>query len=110
MNKIPDMYIFRAPDEDGKMLFIQGSIEDGVAMGDHDEFYISDEFPDDSYHQMKFSNLILAQKVPGGSLDIVQVEILDGDDLPVAVHAIPDLLDMVQHMHHAYVSTLPTAQ
>jgi hypothetical protein len=104
------MYIFRAPDEDGKMLFIQGSIEDGVAMGDHKEFYISDEFPDDSYHHMKFSNLILAQKVPGGSLDIVHVELLDGDDVPVVVHEIPDLLDIVQHMHSAYVSSFPTIQ
>ena len=104
---VPDMFVFRLPDDEvnGEKVFIEGSIIDGYPQSDFSYFTISEEdAPDDSYHQMKFTNIVLAQRVPGGSVDIMRFELLDDDGVPATVHNHPGLQDIIAYLFSEYMT------
>lgn len=104
---IPDMFVFRLPDDEntGEKVFIEGSIVDGFPQSDFSYFTISKEdAPDDSYHDMKFTNVILAMRVPGGSLDVTRFELLDDDNSPVTVHDRPGLQGIIAFLFNEYMT------
>lgn len=99
MKKSPDLVIFRIPDDSMEVgpTFVCFRIVDGELENTGRIFTIPD---DDSYYaQMKFTQVVIAEEVDGGSRDLAWYTIFDEDDNEQVVHEmIPDQASELQEI------------
>jgi hypothetical protein len=94
----PNLIIFRVPDEEGQPHFVQLDYDNGSLAENGKIFTVH---PGDSYLEMGFGHVVLAEKTEGGSHDITRFIITEPDDVtPAVIHSLdyPVLLHFVQIM------------
>lgn len=70
-NPQPDLVIFRIPDEDNRITFVQVPIDEKGNMNAA-EVWTFHVLPEDSYNDLLFNELILAQAHEDGSVDLAR--------------------------------------
>lgn len=79
MKRKPNLAIFRVPDdEDGLKTFIQIAIKENGTISSEGRLFGIDD-PNDSYNEMDFDHIVLAEEVDGGSIDLARFQIADKD-------------------------------
>lgn len=100
----PNLIIFRVPAEDGTIEgsrdFVEVAITDGKLATEGRRFTIDD--PTDSYNNLDYDNIVLAEKLPGGSIDLRTFEIGDGDKRALVFQMGDDLPHIVEKLINAY--------
>ena len=71
----PNLIIFRLPDEDGDMQFVELAYEDGKLATKGAQFSVLPE--DKNYRSMRFDHIVIASRIPGGSHDLSRYAIDD---------------------------------
>lgn len=107
MKTKPNMAIFRIPAEDDELnAFVQVAIaDDGFVEPEGDIFSVGAE---DSYNELTFAQIVLAEKVEGGSRSLACFTIGKpggGDDpAPEEVHLLgTELYDIIPHLIDVYM-------
>lgn len=80
--RTPNLIIFRVPDDAGNVIdsrdFVEVAIVDGKLVTEGRRFTVDN--PLDSYHNLEYDHIVLAEKIPGGSISLRTFQIADGEE------------------------------
>ncbi len=103
MKEQPNLIIFRVPDEDGDMVFVEVPYLDGKLHENGTKFILNSA--EDTYLTMGFNHVVLARTTAEGSLDLAKCSLVNGEEDAV-VHTIQygDLKRIVEELVRVYNS------
>jgi hypothetical protein len=101
MKETVNLIIFRIPDADGDMMFVEIPYLDGKLHGQGTRFTV--ENPEDNYLTMGFYHIVLAQTTREGSLDLCRFAFGEGENAAVIHELSYDALSaLVKEAINAY--------
>ena len=98
--RIPNLVIFRDEDD-----FVEYSLDEEFQItGERRYFHLKNE--DDNYNELELSHVILAHKVPIGSVDLARYKIDDSESgKPAVVYeaSVEEMIELIQGLCYDYL-------